>query len=269
LSHRFKNTTAGDLQHARSGVMFPAGTYIDLTEGIDLFLVLDSQMVAWLVAGTLIYNTGTIDLTAAIALQHLAFSGHAKYLGFDNLTNGFVATKVQEAIEEAKANATAKMKLYCELNYRPAGAMSNASWFNRGPGANISGSYSGWPSAFPLVIPFNCSLTRVCFNLSAAGYDWRNSGAGNIFAQLAAYSHAYNGTTAEMQIDLTITGSFTGGSFVSQNIEREMTSWAVNSGSTSFVKGKKLGFQFRKDISKEGQCYSITNPYLLLEFTET
>lgn len=187
----------------------------------------------------------------------------AKSVPFDNSTNGFTAGDVQAAIEEAKSS-TPKRSFFAEILY--SGAMSNASWFNR-HGNHTSGSYSGWPSGWPFVVPFGCALTRVLIGLSGASFDYRSS-SGNIYIQLAAYTHAYNGTTQAMLIDTTITGSYSGSSFTGQNTKKEITTWTVNSGSVSFTKHDIIGFQFRKDISKAGQCYNITNSYLLLEFTE-
>jgi hypothetical protein len=188
---------------------------------------------------------------------------HSRATPFDNTTNGFTATEVQSAIEEAKTTATAKRTFLVEV--QKAGSMSNASWFNRL--SVVSGSYSGWPSGYPFVVPFDCTLTRVLIGLSGASYDYRNAGAGNVFIQLATYNHDYNGTTQSMLINTTITGSFSGGSFAGQNIKREITSWSLSSGGISLAKHDIIGVQFRKDTSQEGQCYTIVNPLVLLEYT--
>lgn len=156
MAHRFKNTTGSDLQHSRSGIRLPAGVYVDVSDGIDLFLLFDSQLQGWLTGGSVLYNDGTADIAAALAISHLTFTGHAKWAGFDNSANGFDATKVQPAIEEAKATAVAaRYCVACGFD----GNASSGRWleFITNVASNVT----------PMVIPRASILKEISFAVSA------------------------------------------------------------------------------------------------------
>lgn len=102
MSYVYKNTTLNDLYHNRSGINFTANTPIPI-DGIDVILTSTCpQMLSWISSGAIVFNDGSRDFGIVEALEHLKWSGSAKELWFDNSLNGFIANKIQAAIEEAR-----------------------------------------------------------------------------------------------------------------------------------------------------------------------
>lgn len=80
---------------------------------------------------------------------------------FDNATNGFAASEVQTAIEEAKATAEGKARFSIQLVNN--GTLANNQRF---------GYDSLLPNA-PIVVPRNCILRELTFSNAAANSDAR------------------------------------------------------------------------------------------------
>lgn len=93
-----KNTTVADIFVTATGVNVPAnGQYTIPAYDYNLWIgTIDSQVTA----GTFVINDGTSDLSVAQGIIYV--NGlPAKYVGFDNSTNGFTSSNAQAAIEEA------------------------------------------------------------------------------------------------------------------------------------------------------------------------
>ena len=89
-------------------------------------------------------------------------------------------------------------------------SMGNGSFFRVRPGVFSSGSYSGYPSAFPLQIPFNCKLRSIVLTFRQASFDY-NVTSGQILFEIETRSHVYNGSSIHNRV-LVRFGDFSGNS---------------------------------------------------------
>lgn len=82
---------------------------------------------------------------------------------FDNSINGFSATDVQEAIEEAKAVAIGLPRFVLPLIYN--GTVSNNDWI----------SYSNLTSNAVILLPLKCRIQEIAWsnNNSSANFDYK------------------------------------------------------------------------------------------------
>lgn len=146
--------------------------------------------------------------------------------------------------------------------------MSNATWFDSWPSSNPSGSYSGYSSsAQPLIIPFNCHLKKALITFRKANFDWRSS-VGSIFMELGFYTMIYNGHTDYCRLGLELSGDYSGNNTDYDTHKFEIINFVERVGSNNFSKHDLLGVQLRKDISREGQIQSLSDPMILLYFEE-
>lgn len=179
---------------------------------------------------------------------------------------GQVLSKITDSdYETTWQTVDVKRKLNAEVFFN--GTLTNGSWFRRSPGTGISGSWSGYPSAYPFVLPFDCTLSKIFLNVSGAGYDWRGS-PGEIFIDIGIFSHVYNGSSKIYTAGLTLDGPFSGSSFSGQNIKEVIVNMTDTFGTNAFLKNTLVGFMLLKEASRSGQCNNLVNSYLSFEFTE-
>lgn len=112
---------------------------------------------------------------------------------FDNSNSEFNADNVQDAIEEAKGIRTFPFELHYVSGTGLNTKMTNGSFFRVRPGTFSSGSYSGYPAAFPLQTPFRCKLYSIVLTFRKADFDWNASG-GQILFEIETRNHYYNGS---------------------------------------------------------------------------
>lgn len=105
------------------------------------------------------------------------------------------AEDVQEAIEDCYIAAKGIRTFPFELHYVSGSGlnttMSNGAFFRVRPGTFSSGSYSGYPAAFPLQTPFSCKLYSIVITFRRANFDW-NAAGGQILWELETRDHVYN-----------------------------------------------------------------------------
>lgn len=164
-----------------------------------------------------------------------------------------------------------KKDFYAQIHKTKTGnnLMSNATWFDHAPSAIACGSYSGFgTSVQPIIIPFNCSLKNVLLNFRKANFDWRAT-AGSIFIELGFYSHIYNGASDYCRLGMTLSGSFSGNTTGDGTFKFPIEEIVARVGTNAFLQNQIIGVQLRKDISREGQIQSLSDPVLQLQFRET
>jgi len=138
----------------------------------------------------------------------------AKNINF-NPEPPFISNNVQDAIVEAYLAAKGIKTFPFELHFVSGTglntSMSNGSFFRVRPGTFASGSYSGYPSAFPLQMPFDCKLYSIILTFREASFDF-NSTPGGILFELEFRVHYYNGSDVKCRVLVNIPGEFSGNS---------------------------------------------------------
>ncbi len=148
------------------------------------------------------------------------------------------------------------------------GSLGTGAFYDRPPGNSPSGSWSGWTSADPYVIPFDCKLVRAVVAAVSGSFDWRSS-PGSLFSGLELRSHAYNGTSSLAVFSLELVGSYTGGSFsAGPQWVVDGSSIVLVSGANLFPRGSIVGLLHASISSTPGRIYNWTDPLISLEFEE-
>lgn len=176
-----------------------------------------------------------------------------------------IITQTGADIGTGEATISTKRSIYETVNR--AGTVNNSTWLYRTPGTVASGAYAGYPTAAPILIPFNCTLNSVKLIISGATYNYRST-AGSIFIGLNIFDHMYNGTSQLASVNMEIPGSYTGTSFTSIDKEVDVTTFTIVAGSLTFAKHALLGILYSMPTSNVGQTSKIVNAYMLLEFKE-
>lgn len=139
MAYRFKNTTVSTLTHAASGIALLPSIYYDASV-FDVSKLYDSELTGWITAGSVIFNDGTSDYTAANGLAYLNWPGGiSAQVKFNNSTNGFVATNDQAAIEEAKNTATGRARFLGCCGFDGNASSGRYLEYNSNVDSNISG----------------------------------------------------------------------------------------------------------------------------------
>lgn len=193
-------------------------------------------------------------------------------LFFDNATNGFTSDNAQSAIEEAKAGGilTFPFELHYVSGVGLNTVMSNSSFFRVPPGTNPSGSYSGYPSAFPIQIPYDCKLQKIILTFRAAAFDY-NAVAGPILFDLELRSHVYNGSSVHSLHTVSF-GSFSGSSTGHDQHTYELYAgtpgFTLTSGTQKIDYGAMIGARFVKTGSGDRRINNFTDIVMKLLFEE-
>lgn len=125
---------------------------------------------------------------------------------FDNSTNGFAATDVQAAIEEAKATAVSKVRFTLVTTFN--GVVGNNSWL--GYSELLPGNTS------PIRLPLACILREISFSWNGTSVD-------------GTYRIYKNGTAAG---DIVYTTTFT-----NQNGGSQITGVNISFAANNFYSG--------------------------------
>ena len=108
-----------------------------------------------------------------------------------------LSDNVRDAIEESYVKAKGIRTFPYELHFVSGTGlnttMSNGAFFRVRPGTFNSGSWSGYPAAFPLQTPFRCRLFSIVLTFRQASFDW-NATAGLIRFEIETRGHEYNGS---------------------------------------------------------------------------
>lgn len=192
---------------------------------------------------------------------------------FDNSTNDFNSDNIQEAIEEAKGIRTFPFDLHFVSGTGLNTTMSNGSFFRVRPGTFASGSYSGYPAAFPLQLPFNCRLFSIVLTFRSAAFDW-NATSGPILFEIETRDHQYNGSTVSNRI-LVRFGNFVNSSTGTDTFKYELffnnsggEGFEYISGSPELGYGDMIGCRFVKAPSGVRRINSFTDIVMKLNYEE-
>jgi len=207
--------------------------------------------------------------------------GDAKHLDFDKTTTiGQIINKdnVQEAIEQAYFLAKGIRTFPFELHYVSGSGlntnMSNGSFFRVRPGTFSSGSYSGYPAAFPLQTPFNCKLYSIVLTFRSAAFDW-NANFGPILFEIETRDHVYNGSSILNRI-LVRFGNFRYSSTGTDTFRYELfyndvggEGWSYISGDPGIIDyGKLIGCRFVKAPSGDRRINRFVDIVMKLNYEE-
>lgn len=114
--------------------------------------IINELTIADIVAGLVVVNNGTSDLSPSAGLVHLLkYDTSANYVTFDNSSNGYLSTDAQAAIEESKAEAILKPRFSITTTFNAT--LSNNEWL--GYNEHIPGDQ------VPIRIPLDCRLREV------------------------------------------------------------------------------------------------------------
>jgi len=145
-----------------------------------------------------------IDITQVA--ESLPFEASSEYSAI------LLSDNTRDAIEEAYSKAKGIRTFPFELHYVSGTGlnttMSNGAFFRVRPGTSASGSYSGYPSAFPLQSPFNCKLYSIVLTFRNMNFDW-SATSGPICFEIETRNHYYNGSDVSSRVQVTF-GNFSG-----------------------------------------------------------
>jgi hypothetical protein len=196
---------------------------------------------------------------------------------FDNSTNGFTATSTQAAIEEVWNEVVGLKTFSFDLHFVSGTglntSMSNGSFFRVRPGTFSSGSYSGYPSAFPLQMPYNCKLDSIILTFRKADFDF-NATAGHILFEIETRDHYYNGSDV-LNRTLVRFGNFSGSSTGTDTFRFELfynntggQGFEYISGDSEIEYAKLIGCRFVKAPSGDRRINSWTDIVMKLNYIE-
>jgi len=191
-----------------------------------------------------------------------------------NKKSPLLSEEVQSAIEEcywkAKGIKTFPFELHFVSGTGLNTSMSNGSFFRVRPGTFSSGSFSGYPAAFPLQMPFRCKLYSIILTFRVAAFDF-NATAGPILFELEFRVHFYNGSDVKTRI-LVSFGNFSGNSTGTDTWRYELfdDSFSVIDPllPNDFDYAEMIGVRFVKASSGDRRINSFTDIVMKLNFEE-
>jgi hypothetical protein len=179
--------------------------------------------------------------------------------------SGWDSTTVRDAIIESRI---VQYNLHFVSGSGLNTSMSNGSFFRVAPSTFSSGSFSGYPAAFPFNAPFDCYLFSAFITFRTASFDFNNT-AGNIIFELEAREHVYNGSSV-LQGILCSFGNFSGSSTGTGTFRYELLlndGFSYISGDSKIDKNKLIGYRFVK-ASGLRAINSFTDVVLTLKYKE-
>lgn len=200
----------------------------------------------------------------------------ARSVPFDNSTNDIVGDNVQSVLEELYFGGGIKTFAY-DLHFVSGTGlntnMSNGTFFRVRPSTASSGSFSGYPAAFPLQMPFACKLFSIVITFRSAAFDW-NASFGPILFELESRDHAYNGSAINNRI-LVSFGNFNFSSTGTDTFRYELffndqggEGFSYISGDPELSFGQMIGYRFVKAPSGDRRINSFVDIVLKLNFEE-
>lgn len=175
------------------------------------------------------------------------------------------STDVQCAIEECYHKAKGIKTFPFELHYVSGTGggttMNNNTFFRVRPGTFSSGSYGGYPSCFPLQMPFKCRLYSVVLTFALANFNY-SATPGQVALQLTMRDHTQNGSSVHNQT-LLKWGNYSGTQipYGFNTVELFASTvgdgFQVTSGSDEYVYGQQIGVLFTlPGLTREIQSFS-------------
>ena len=112
----FKNTTLSDILHNGTGILFPAMvyTFIDYS---DIIKLVNSQLIGWLLDGTLLFNDGVVDYVPEDAINHLSPSGLATNVEISKNNTWLSASNIENATLEQVSRNIPNVNIIIPPNY--------------------------------------------------------------------------------------------------------------------------------------------------------
>ena len=280
---KLKNTTASAIQiHSLGLYLLPNQTIEATAQEYDLwtYAIIDDQNFIDLVNnGSLQVWNDLGSLSPSNGIKHLKrFQPIQEAIDTPFESSGLEwteASNVQDAIEECYTAAKGIKTFPFELHYVSGTglntSMSNGNFFRVRPGTFLSGSYSGYPAAFPLQMPFNCKLYSIVLTFREASFDWNATG-GSILFELEFRNHFYNGSDIKARLLVTIPGSFQFSSTGTDTFRYELFSnnfSVIDSGLPNlFGYGDMIGVRFVKAPSGDRRINSFRDIVMKLNFEE-
>jgi len=208
----------------------------------------------------------------------------AETVPFDNdnldwTTSDNVQEAIIDAYEAAKGIRTFPLDLHYVSGTGLNTSMSNGTIFRVRPGTFNSMSFSGYPAAFPLQMPFNCRLYSIVMTFREASFDWNSSG-GQILWELETQKMTYNQSSVANRILVRLGNYGTG--FGGSGNSTGTNTWTAelffnNSGGDGFEYisgdpelsyGDLIGCRFVKAPSGDRRVNSWRDIVLKLNFEE-
>jgi len=180
----------------------------------------------------------------------------------------FQSDNVKDAILEAKGIKTFPIALHFVKGNGLNLTMSNGSFFRVTPSTASSGSFSGYPAAFPFQTPFLCRLSSIVLTFRRANFDW-NSTAGEIQFDIETRDHEYNGSSVLNRINVKF-GNFSGNQTGTDTFRYELfsDSFSYVTGTEEIDYARLIGFRFVKSSSGSRAINSFVDLVMKLNFEE-
>jgi hypothetical protein len=214
-------------------------------------------------------TSGTVDFYYPPGSTIVGFDS----TGLDWTTADECQTAIIDAYNAAKGIRTFPFELHFVEGTKLNTIMGNGSFFRVRPGTFSSGSYSGYPSAFPLQAPFPCRLYSMIITFRQAAFDY-NVTPGPILWELETREHFYNGSDIINRI-LVRFGSFSGSSTGTDTFRYELflnnsggDGFSYISGDEDIDYGKMIGCRYVKAPSGDRRINSWTDIVLKLNYEE-
>jgi hypothetical protein len=195
----------------------------------------------------------------------------AKEVPFSN--EDFQSKNVQDAIIEAKGIKTFGYDLHFVSGTGLNTSMSNGTFFRVRPGTFSSGSFSGYPAAFPLQMPFKCKLFSIVLTFRRANFDF-DSVSGPILFEIENRTHQYNGSSIVNRV-LVRFGNFSGSQTGTDTFRFELfyndtggDGFEYISGTEELDYGELIGCRFVKAPSGDRRINSFVDIIMKLNYEE-
>jgi len=204
-------------------------------------------------------------------LYRLIFQTDTTYTNAPRAVLRGVSSSVSEMIEPPpKGVNTFPFELHYVSGTGLNTTMSNGSFFRVRPGTFLSGSYSGYPAAFPLQMPYRCKLYSIVLTFREASFDW-SAVPGPLLFELEFRSHYYNGSDVKTRVVVSF-GNFSGSSTGHSTWRYELfeNSWTYIDPvlPKEFEYAEMIGVRFVKAPSGARRINSWTDIVLKLNFEE-
>jgi len=183
----------------------------------------------------------------------------------------FDAKNVHDAILQARGIKTFNHNLHYVSGSGLNTTMGNGSFFRVYPTTFSSGSYSGYPSAFPLKMPYDCKMLSIVLTFRKAAFDY-NATEGQLLFELESRNHVYNGSSVYSRT-LVRFGSFSGNSTGDSTHNYELFYNNTGEDGFEFISGDEffnysdiIGFRFVKAPSGNRRINNFTDILLTIVY---